>query len=99
MNVELPETLVIIESIVYKSNGFAIGAVSDPKDCHFILYIFLIFWFELDGEHIWRVNLSTTINNFYQKASRCGLSVKYPNNSSGLFNVKFLLLKIQPLRR
>ena len=24
MNVELPETLVIIESIVYKSNGFAI---------------------------------------------------------------------------
>src|SRR5919202_7064183 len=25
MNVELPETLVIIESIVYKSNGFAIG--------------------------------------------------------------------------
>jgi hypothetical protein len=25
MNVEPPETLVIIESIVYKSNGFAIG--------------------------------------------------------------------------
>lgn len=25
MNVELPETLVLIESIVYKSNGFAIG--------------------------------------------------------------------------
>jgi hypothetical protein len=25
MNVELLETLVIIESIVYKSNGFAIG--------------------------------------------------------------------------
>jgi len=24
MNVELPETLVIIESVVYKSNGFAI---------------------------------------------------------------------------
>ncbi len=24
MNVELPETLAIIESIVYKSNGFAI---------------------------------------------------------------------------
>ena len=27
MNVEPPETLVIIESIVYKSNGFAIGSV------------------------------------------------------------------------
>jgi len=26
MNVELPETLVIIESVVYKSNGFAIDA-------------------------------------------------------------------------
>jgi hypothetical protein len=25
MNVEPPETLVLIESIVYKSNGFAIG--------------------------------------------------------------------------
>jgi hypothetical protein len=25
MNVELPETLVLIESIVYKSNGFAIA--------------------------------------------------------------------------
>jgi hypothetical protein len=26
MNVEPPKTLVIIESIVYKSNGFAIGS-------------------------------------------------------------------------
>jgi hypothetical protein len=26
MNVELPETLVIIESVVYKSKGFAIAA-------------------------------------------------------------------------
>jgi len=25
MNVELPQTLVIVESIVYKSNSFAIG--------------------------------------------------------------------------
>ncbi len=69
------------------------------RDFLFILYIFLIFLFELDGEYILRVNLSTNIDNYYQKASRCGLSVKYPNNSSGLFNVKFLLLKIQPLRR
>jgi len=29
MNVEPPETLVIIESIVYKSNGFAIVALPD----------------------------------------------------------------------
>jgi hypothetical protein len=28
MNVEPPETLVIIESIVYKSNGFAIDGVA-----------------------------------------------------------------------
>jgi hypothetical protein len=28
MNVEPPETLVLIESIVYKSNGFAIGSAS-----------------------------------------------------------------------
>jgi len=69
------------------------------RDFLFILYIFLIFLFELDGEYILGVDLSTNIDNFYQKASRCGLSVKYPNNSSGLFNVKFLLLKIQPLRR
>ncbi len=69
------------------------------RDFLFILYIFLIFLFELDGEYIWRVNLSRNIDNFYQKASRCGLPVKYPNNSSGLFNVKFLLLKIPPLRR
>src|SRR4028119_1408174 len=27
MNVELPETLVIIESVVYKSNGFAIAPI------------------------------------------------------------------------
>jgi hypothetical protein len=65
----------------------------------FILYIFLIFLFELDGEYILPVNVSTNIDNFYQKASRCGLSLKYPNNSSGLFNVQFLLLKIPPLRR
>jgi len=31
MNVEPPETLVIIESIVYKSNGFAIQA--DRRNC------------------------------------------------------------------
>jgi len=31
MNVELPETLVIIESIVYKSNGFAILYWIAPK--------------------------------------------------------------------
>jgi len=36
MNVELPQTLVIVESIVYKSNGFAIkkssfGAVMNPR--------------------------------------------------------------------
>jgi hypothetical protein len=29
MNVEPPETLVIIESIVYKSNGFAIAKIED----------------------------------------------------------------------
>ena len=69
------------------------------RDFQCILYIFLKFLFELDGEYILRVNVSTNIDNFSQKASRCGLSVKYPNNSSGLFNVKFLLLKIQPLRR
>jgi len=32
MNVELPETLVIIESIVYKSNGFAIVVSSKNPD-------------------------------------------------------------------
>ena len=69
------------------------------RDFQCILYIFLIFLFELDGEYILRVNLSANIDNYYQKASRCGLSVKYPNNSSRLFNVKFLLLKIQRLRR
>ena len=31
MNVEPPETFVIIESIVYKSNGFAIARLSSPK--------------------------------------------------------------------
>ena len=39
MNVEPPETLVIIESIVYKSNGFAIDLQGNPvtrksKDNH-----------------------------------------------------------------
>jgi hypothetical protein len=32
MNVELPETLVIIESVVYKSNGFAIYWVSEERN-------------------------------------------------------------------
>jgi hypothetical protein len=32
MNVEPPETLVIIESIVYKSNGFAIEASGKTGD-------------------------------------------------------------------
>ena len=31
MNVEPPETLVIIESIVYKSNGFAISRILHKK--------------------------------------------------------------------
>jgi hypothetical protein len=37
MNVEPPETLVIIESIVYKSNGFAILAHKLEKDRYLIL--------------------------------------------------------------
>jgi len=32
MNVEPPETLVIIESIVYKSNGFAIATAPDGEE-------------------------------------------------------------------
>ena len=32
MNVELPETLVILESVVYKSNGFAIAAGGDTAN-------------------------------------------------------------------
>jgi hypothetical protein len=31
MNVELPETLVILESVVYKSNGFAISCINKSK--------------------------------------------------------------------
>jgi hypothetical protein len=38
------------------------------RDFLFILYIFLIFLFELDGEYILGVDLSTNIDNFYQKA-------------------------------
>jgi hypothetical protein len=35
MNVELPETLVILESVVYKSNGFAIeGKEVGIGHCH-----------------------------------------------------------------
>jgi hypothetical protein len=33
MNVEPPETLVIIESIVYKSNGFAIAVLKRGEVC------------------------------------------------------------------
>jgi hypothetical protein len=32
MNVEPPETFVIIESIVYKSNGFAIALIDEYFD-------------------------------------------------------------------
>ena len=40
MNVEPPETLVIIESIVYKSNGFAIYVVCLRKS-RYIFWQFL----------------------------------------------------------
>ena len=36
MNVEPPETLVIIESIVYKSNGFAIESENYVKSINFL---------------------------------------------------------------
>jgi len=84
MNVEPPETFVIIESIVYKSNGFAIYGTVAPQTgesfwrefSHLDSLCFQIFWEQLAGEYPDNLNVVQLDNGRFHHSS----SLKIPDN-------------------